>query len=447
MVWYQNANDLVGRQATMRILVLGGYGMIGSAVCRELHRRGHAIVALGRTIEAAARACPDYSWLRRDLRDMGTPEAWMPVLESIDCVINAAGVLQDGPGDDVAAVQRHAMCALFLAMAAHGPRRMVQISAVGADASASTAFMKTKVVADEALAASPLDWIILRPGLVFGPQAYGGTALLRGLAAVPLISPWKGLTGDLQTIGIDELARAVADCVDDRIPVRRSYDLVEDNAAPTAERLTDLRRWLGLKPGRMVAVPRPVLRLACGIGDAISRLGWRPPMRTTALAAIEAGVRGDSVPWKAAAGWGFSSFQQLLRTYPATVQERWFARMWLLKPVIFATLALFWLISGLIGLVSREAASAVLTTRGFLPAAADLFVVGGAALDILLGVGVLVRPWARHAALAMVAVTLGYLGAATVFTPDLWLDPLGPLVKTVPAAVLALVAAALAEGR
>jgi hypothetical protein len=47
----------------------------------------------------------------------------------------------------------------------------------------------------------------------------------------------------------------------------------------------------------------------------------------------------------------------------------------------------------------------------------------------------------------MVAVTLGYLAAGSIAAPDLWLDPLGPFVKTVPAAVLALVAMAMAEER
>jgi hypothetical protein len=74
-------------------------------------------------------------------------------------------------------------------------------------------------------------------------------------------------------------------------------------------------------------------------------------------------------------------------------------------------------------------------------------VLAGAVLDIALGGLVLVRRWVVPAALGMVAVTLGYLVAGTMFAPDLWADPLGPLVKPIPAAVLALVAMALAEER
>ena len=51
------------------------------------------------------------------------------------------------------------------------------------------------------------------------------------------------------------------------------------------------------------------------------------------------------------------------------------------------------------------------------------------------------------AAIGMIGVTAAYLLAGTLFTPDLWLDPLGPFVKTLPAAVLALVALAIRDAR
>ncbi len=51
------------------------------------------------------------------------------------------------------------------------------------------------------------------------------------------------------------------------------------------------------------------------------------------------------------------------------------------------------------------------------------------------------------AALGMVATTVAYLTIGTALTPDLWGDPLGPFVKTLPGALLALVAVALATER
>jgi hypothetical protein len=118
-----------------------------------------------------------------------------------------------------------------------------------------------------------------------------------------------------------------------------------------------------------------------------------------------------------------------------------------MKPVIIAALSLFWLASGLIGLVELDAASAILTRRGIGEAAATLAVIGGSLLDIALGVMLLVRPTHRAAALGMIATTLAYLAAGTALAPEFWLDPVGVFVKTLPGLVLALVALAIADER
>jgi hypothetical protein len=129
------------------------------------------------------------------------------------------------------------------------------------------------------------------------------------------------------------------------------------------------------------------------------------------------------------------------------VQERWFGRLWLLKPLVVGGLALFWLVSGLVGLARFDAAASVLTARGIGPGLAGAAVAAGIALDLALGAAMLVRRTMPLAALAMVGGTLAYLAAGTLLAPDLWADPLGPFVKTLPAALLALVALALAAER
>ena len=118
-----------------------------------------------------------------------------------------------------------------------------------------------------------------------------------------------------------------------------------------------------------------------------------------------------------------------------------------MKPVLIATLSLFWLVSGSVGLAASDAASAILTDHGIREGAARLAVIGGSLLDIALGLLLLVRPAHKAAALGMIATTLAYLTIGTVLAPDLWLDPLGAFVKTVPGAVLALVALAIADER
>ena len=110
------------------------------------------------------------------------------------------------------------------------------------------------------------------------------------------------------------------------------------------------REWLGQKSRRRFVLPRGLLNLGARAGDFAARLGWAPPIRATALAELRRGVAGDPGPWMEATRIGPRPIGRVLMDRPATVQEKWFARLYLLKPVGIATLVVFWCGSGLIAL-------------------------------------------------------------------------------------------------
>lgn len=430
----------------MRILVLGGYGLIGSAVVTALLAAGHEPVGFGRSIAQARLRRPQMRWLQQDLKHLVTAQAWTPLLQGIDAVINASGVLQDGPGDEVMVTQCDAMVALFQACEAVGVKRLVQVSAVGASPAAQTVFMRSKGLADEALMASPLDWTILRPGLVLGPQVYGGSALLHALASLPGIILLPSVA-PIRTVALDDVAQAALAAVNGCLPDRRVYDIVEEEAHGLDEIVRRLRGALGFPPVPILRGPTFLFRFLFGLGDFAGWLGWRPPVRSTAFRQIEVGIDGDPRPLREMAGRPLHSLAETLSVIDGSARERWFARMFLLKPVIVLALGLFWLISGVIGLVEASRAAAVLTRHGISPAGTALAVYGGALVDILLGIAMLIRRSMSAAALGMIAVTFCYLVAGAIWTPGLWVDPLGPMVKAIPAAVLAAVALAIQDSR
>jgi uncharacterized protein YbjT (DUF2867 family) len=230
------------------------------------------------------------------------------------------------------------MLALFAACAAAGGVRVVQVSAAGATAAAPTLFMRSKAAADAALARFDLDWVVLRPGLVLAPQAYGATALLRALAAWPgaLPLPLPLAEARVQTVAVEEVAAAVQAAAEGRVPLRRAYDLVEAESQSLGELVAALRAWTGRAPLRLWSAPTGLARVAAAIGDLLGRLGWRAPLRSTALAEIARGVRGDPQAWHAVTGTPVASLAETLRRHPATVQERWFGRIWLLRPLLVA---------------------------------------------------------------------------------------------------------------
>ena len=190
------------------ILILGAYGFIGAEVTRACIANGHQVQVFGRDADQLTRLGAAQIWCR-DLRDMLAPGDWSKVLSGVEIIVNASGVLQDGPRDDVDRVQRLAIAAMAKAADQAGVRRIVQISAVGADAKADTAFMATKGMADRVLLDGPVEVIVLRPGLVLGRSVYGGTALLRMLAAVPALQPIAFGDACIQTVAMDDVVSAV----------------------------------------------------------------------------------------------------------------------------------------------------------------------------------------------------------------------------------------------
>jgi uncharacterized protein YbjT (DUF2867 family) len=147
-------------------------------------------------------------------------EDWLPVVAGMDAVVNAAGALQDGPRDRLDAIHRGSVVALVTACEQAGVHRFAQISAIGADPASSDAFFSTKAEGDKAVASSSLEWTILRPGLVIAPAAYGGTALLRALAAFPVFVPAVMARRPIQTVAVTDVAEAVSRAVAGSLPPR-----------------------------------------------------------------------------------------------------------------------------------------------------------------------------------------------------------------------------------
>lgn len=431
----------------MRVLVLGGYGLIGLEVIRALRRSGHVPIGFGRSPETGRRLVPDIGWNHGDMRRMLRPEDWTSHLSGIDAVVNAAGALQDGPRDDLKAVHDLAIRALVAECERCGVRRFVQISAPGAVAEAATVFLSTKAAGDAAVRASSLDWTVLKPGLVISAGSYGGTTLLRMLAAFPLVQPILLHDAKVQTVAGSDVGEAVCAVLDGDVPTRRDYDLVEDQTHALGAVVKSVRRWAGRDDALWQwRLPRWCGAVIARAADLAGWLGWRSPMRTTAMKALAAGVTGNAAAWREAGGNRLKSLDETLRELPSTAQERTFGRAQLVLPVLVLTLAAFWLASGVIGLIQRDAAQAMIAGR-VGETQAQWFVGAGIAMDLLIGWGLLWRRWVRRAAWASILVATGYLVAGTIVTPELWADPLGPLVKVFPAIALALAVAALVEER
>lgn len=424
-----------------KALVLGGYGLIGAACRRALGEAGFQTAGMGRSRRAALREDPDGEWHIADLTTVSVAE-WRSCLQDVDVVVNAAGALQEGSHDHLDAIHDSMLKRLLKAAP---DIRLVQISAAGVSQDANINFFRSKARGDAHVMQHCKDWVILRPTLVLSPEAYGGTALLRAIACLPVKLRMFENT-EVQTVHIDDLTDAVVRAARGDIPSGTCADITAPDSHSFPQLLEKLRHWQGGKtPSWHITPPKPLIWIAQSLADGLGYLGWRTPLRSTALKALETGITGDPTAWRAAGGNSCRTLAASLASLPNTRQERLFARVYLALPLVIATLSLFWLLSGLITFYDLPRAMAALSDMN--PALSRVLVVGGATADIALGLAILWRRTAIRAAFGMAALATTYLCASLLTAPDLWADPLGPMIKVFPSITLALLVPLLMEDR
>jgi uncharacterized protein YbjT (DUF2867 family) len=396
----------------MRVLVTGAYGLIGSACLARLHAAGHEVIGAGRSVGPARRRMPYAQWIVADFARLDDGAAWQPLLQNIDAVVNCVGVLQDGLRDRVERVQLTGTKALFDGCVRAGVKRVVHVSAIGAQADGPSRFSRTKAAAEAHLATLPLDWVILRPALVLGSGVYGGTAMLRGIAAFPGFVPIFGGDARIQVIGLDDVAETVVGALAPGAPGGLAWDVAHPDVHTLSAIVAAIRAWQGFPPRPVLPLPNAVGRIVAALADIAGWLGWRSPARSTSLAQLTAGVVGNPAPWMAATGIAPKSLDQILAARPANVQDRWFARLYLLKPIAIVGLAACSLSIGALEFAAASKLAAPLwgLSRSAVVVEVLPALVAGA-VEFALGAAMLVRRTARFAIVTLLVLTV--LGTMT----------------------------------
>ncbi len=426
----------------MRILLLGAGGFIGRHVMAQLLAAGHHVTAVVREAGALGPAFPQVDFIAMDLAHAVDEADWQAHLRGVDCIVNAAGILR---GREMEAIHVAMPRALYAAAARADVKRAILISAISAREDVRTDYSLTKLAGEEMLRQSSLGWTILRPSLVYGEGSYGGTSLIRGMAGLPWLVP---LPGDgnfpFTPIHVADLARGVVRSCEDDSLAGKVLEPVGPETLDLRGILSRYRRWLGFGKARYLAIPMPVMSLFARIGDLLGS----GPISGNSLKQMVAGNAGDSAVYERAIGFGQRSLDEALQARPAEVQDRWHARLFFIEPAIRAVLVVLWVASAVLGLLYGERAASQLLERLGLPqdwVPASLML--GSAIDLAVAAVVLFDRRARWSTTVQLAVVLAYSVILTVALPQLWLDPLGPLLKNLPILALILVHGAIGDRR
>ncbi len=190
----------------------GASGLIGQAIAADLMQRGLQVAAAARRLTTAQRDLFGQSAREMPIADLDVAQLRQMIFDSgADVVVNCLGLLQDQPGKSTQDVHEGFVSRLIEALHSAGkPVLLIHTSIPGNPADDGTAFALTKRRADRLIQNSGLPYAILRPGMVWAAAPYGGGAMLRALAALPVDVP-KGLAArPFRFVAVEDIAETVA---------------------------------------------------------------------------------------------------------------------------------------------------------------------------------------------------------------------------------------------
>jgi uncharacterized protein YbjT (DUF2867 family) len=276
----------------MNILLAGASGFIGANVSRALAAAGHRVRPISRRHGV-------------DFRNMTRRADWQPHLAGIDVAINCVGIIGESRGQAFPTLHAEAPIALFDACVDAGVRRVIQVSALGADETAFATYHLSKRAADDHLRSLELDWFVLRPSLVYG-RGGGSAGLFMRVARLPMIPVVGDGRQALQPIHIGEVVATVLRCLDVH-PPRQTIDIVGRETVGFADWLQAMRRAQGLPPAPLLHVPH-ALAMAC----AFVGRRFMPILQPDNLRMLRAGYHADGCALEAFLGRPARPFEPAL---------------------------------------------------------------------------------------------------------------------------------------
>jgi uncharacterized protein YbjT (DUF2867 family) len=240
-----------------RILVLGGTGFVGRAVCERLAAgsASQRIVVPTRRAQRASelRALPTVEVVQADVHD---DAALARLVAGCDAVVNLVAILH---GSAAAFDRVHVQLPRHMAQAcrAAGVQRLVHVSALGVGEGAPSNYLRSKTAGEYVLEQSGLQLTLLRPSVIFGAQD-NFLNLFAGLQALAPALPLAGSQARFQPVWVDDVAAAIVTALQHADTIGKTYECT----GPTVYTLAELVRLAGRWSGH----ERPQLPLPAAIG-------------------------------------------------------------------------------------------------------------------------------------------------------------------------------------
>jgi NADH dehydrogenase len=196
------------------ILVTGGTGFVGSAIAKELLRRGEQVAVLGRDGEKVRKRLGTGVQARPG--DVRQPETLAAAMQGADVVVNAvqfpgSPIENRRKGWTFEEIDLKGTRNQVDAAKKAGVRRFVYLSGVGASLDAEKHWFRLKWEAEKYLRDSGLEWVIIRPTWVYGPEDVSLNKFLGFAKLLPFVPMFGDGKQAMQPVFVDDVGRVGAD--------------------------------------------------------------------------------------------------------------------------------------------------------------------------------------------------------------------------------------------
>ena len=230
---------------SQKILVLGGSGFVGRHVCEALSRQGHRITVPTRRLPArSVQMFPGVEVVRADVHD---PAQLLSLVQGHDAVVNLVAILH---GNEAAFDHVHVQLMRHLVAACNkaGVRRLVHVSALGADEYAASMYQRSKARGEKVLHAAVqtanLELTILRPSVIFGADDKFINVFAKLQAVFPVM-PLAGAATRFQPVWVQDVAQSVVYCLSHRTTVGETFELCGPEIFTLQQLVEIAGRWSG----------------------------------------------------------------------------------------------------------------------------------------------------------------------------------------------------------
>ncbi|MBX5492304.1 MAG: NAD(P)H-binding protein [Chloroflexi bacterium] len=298
----------------MRVLVAGGTGLVGSAIIDQLLRlsQGHELRCLTRRPARPSPWGPAVSLVGGDVRDLDSLRA---ALADTECVVHCVQfpnhpIESPRRGLTYEAIDGQGTVNLVAACRGTPVRRIVYLSGAGVRPGRAEPWFRAKWRAEEAIRASGLEYVILRPSWIYGPRDRSlnrFVAFVRHLPVVPVLGSGRNR---VQPVFVQDVGLIGARAVDTPAATHQVIEVGGPEVLTMDQIIRTVQRVLGRRQP-LVHVPAPLLkRLAAPLA-----LLPAPPLTPAAIDFLLMEELVDPGPAQAIFGLEFRSLEAGLRTY------------------------------------------------------------------------------------------------------------------------------------